>query len=165
MMKSELKPLYVEAAARARCKPVSSEEAVWFSQLGFGDIRDLKTAIDRHFEKSSWMPKESELKPLMAAAQHERLQATAKPSEYFQQQVCPKCGDVKGMMRPVGEQFRTWCLPCQSYRKIVPEDTALTEAQWNAVCYGLEAIYREWVRGGMKPWECVDPQFDREVVL
>ena len=81
MTKAEIKPRYTEAAARARCKPTESELAVWYSQLGHGDIRDLRTAINRHFEKITWMPRESELKPLMEAARNERESAQREPEE------------------------------------------------------------------------------------
>jgi hypothetical protein len=79
MTKSELKPLYVEASARARTKPSQSEEAVWYSKLGQFDIADLSAAIDAHFAKSHWMPKESELRPLAEQAKRGRFtQANAK---------------------------------------------------------------------------------------
>ena len=81
----------------------------------------------------------------------------------YQQQVCTKCGSVVGMMRPIKEQFRTWCMACHCYRKIFPDDTTLTAEQWNLVCMSLDRIYREWVQRGSLPSECVDPQFDREI--
>lgn len=73
MTKPELKTLYVEACARARTKPSQSEEAVWFSKLGSLDIADLSAAIDAHFDKSQWMPKESELRPLADQARRGRF--------------------------------------------------------------------------------------------
>jgi len=83
--------------------------------------------------------------------------------EYFQQQVCPVCGGIVGMMRPRGEQFRTWCVGCQSYRKITPEDLQLTAPQWSLVCMSLERIHREWRQRGGQFNDCVNPQFDREI--
>lgn len=89
MTKPEVKSLYTEAAVRARCAPNASELAIWVSQLGAADIRDLKAAIDAHFEKSSWMPKESELKPLMEQARQARTAAGyALRSTYVRWQ-CP----------------------------------------------------------------------------
>ena len=85
-------------------------------------------------------------------------------TQYFQQQVCPQCNGVVEMMRPIGEQFRTWCIPCQAYRKIVPEDLKLNKGEWKSLCAELEAIYRTWKEGGSKLQECIDPQFDRELV-
>ena len=73
MTKPELKTLYVEACARARTKPSQSEEAVWYSKLGHLDIADLSSAIDSHFNKSQWMPKESELRPLADQAKRGRF--------------------------------------------------------------------------------------------
>jgi hypothetical protein len=85
--------------------------------------------------------------------------------EAFQQQVCPKCGSVAQMMRPAGDQFRTWCLPCQSYRKIYPEDMELTAGEWSMLCAELDLmLYRAWKSRGSKHNECVDPQFDRALV-
>ena len=85
-------------------------------------------------------------------------------NEYYQQQVCPGCGNIIAMMRPVGEQFRTWCGECKAYRKIYPEDMTLTEAEWQLLCVELETIHREWLKRGSKVEECVCPQFDRERV-
>ena len=95
MKKSELKPVYVDACIRARTKPAGSEEAVWYSQLGDGDIRDLKAAIDAHFEKSQWMPKESELKPLIEQARRARCSASTGRTTYARFE-CPDCGIVTG---------------------------------------------------------------------
>lgn len=96
MKKSELKPLYVDACIRGRVKPNGSEEAVWFSAFGHGDIRDLKAAIDAHFEKSSWMPKESELKPLMEQARQVRITAGVAVRSTYARWKCPECGIERG---------------------------------------------------------------------
>ena len=84
--------------------------------------------------------------------------------EGYQQQVCPDCGGVVGMVRPRGEQFRTWCVPCQSYRKIVPEDMSLTDGEWRILCSELTVAYQDWKNRGSDPGERVDPQFNRENV-
>ena len=97
----------------------------------------------------------------VVAAMAEARRARSKPQEYYQQQACPVCGSIVGMMRPVLEQFRTWCAPCQSYRKIIPEDLELTPNEWQLLCVELDTIYREWVKRGRQYHECVDPQFDR----
>ena len=91
--------------------------------------------------------------------------AAMRSEEYHQQQQCPKCGGVVGMARPVGEEFRTWCMLCQQYRKIVPEDLELPDAVWQMICVELETVYREWKRGGSKYNECVNPQVKRADVL
>ena len=88
MTKPELKTLYVEAAARARVAPNLSEEAVWFSKLGALDIADLKAAIDAHFDKSHWMPKESELRPLAENAKRGRM-IQANASTTYARWRCP----------------------------------------------------------------------------
>ncbi len=72
MTRAELKPLYVEATTRARTKPQRSEEDAWLKTLEYADSRDLRTAIDVHFQRSQWMPKESELRPLIEQAQRSR---------------------------------------------------------------------------------------------
>ena len=104
-------------------------------------------------------PMPAELRISAENMKHERTKVV---TEVLQQQQCPKCGGVAQMMRPVGEQFRTWCMPCQNYRKIYPGDMCLTPSQWGFIVQGLDAAYREWVDRGMKPWERVDPQYDRE---
>jgi hypothetical protein len=96
MTKTELKPLYTEAAARARVAPTASELAVWMSQLGHGDIRDLKVAIDAHFAKSQWMPKEGELKPLMEQARQARESAGIVPRSTYARWKCGECGVERG---------------------------------------------------------------------
>lgn len=95
MTKSELKPLYTDACIRARCAPNASELAVWYSQLGEADIRDLKAAIDAHFAKSQWMPKEGELKPLVEQARRARCSASTGRTTYARFR-CPDCGTVTG---------------------------------------------------------------------
>lgn len=82
MTKAEMKPLYVDACVRARTKPNQSEEAVWYSKLGFLDIADLKSAIDAHFNKSHWMPKESELRPLADQAKRGRMTLSNAKTTY-----------------------------------------------------------------------------------
>jgi hypothetical protein len=72
MTRAELKPIYVEAAARARTKPQRSEEDVWLKTLEYAHPHDLKAAIDTHFQRSHWMPKESELRPLVEQARSSR---------------------------------------------------------------------------------------------
>jgi hypothetical protein len=91
MTRTELKPLYVEAATRARVKPNSSEEAVWMSQIGHADIRDLKAAIDAHFTRSTWMPKESELRPLVEQARQSRIARNRAPHQLSAWKCC-NCG-------------------------------------------------------------------------
>jgi hypothetical protein len=88
MTKTELKPLYAEAAARSRATPSGSELAVWFSYLGHLDIRDLKLAIDDHFAKSQWMPKESELRPLAEQAKRGRMTQSNSKTTYARWE-CP----------------------------------------------------------------------------
>jgi hypothetical protein len=95
MTKTELKPLYAEAAARARSTPSASELAVWFSYLGNLDIRDLKSAIDEHFAKSQWMPKESELKPLAEQARRSRSSQSSGRTTYARWR-CPDHGIIVG---------------------------------------------------------------------
>lgn len=95
MTKTDLKPLYAEAAARARSTPSGSELAVWFSFLGHLDIRDLKLAIDEHFSKSQWMPKESELKPLAEQARRSRHSQSSGLTTYVRWR-CPDHGIIFG---------------------------------------------------------------------
>lgn len=97
----------------------------------------------------------------MVIVYDERTQA--KP-QTFQQQMCPECGGIVSMMRPVGEQFRTWCVACQKYRKIVPDDMNLTDGEWALVCFELGEIHKVWVDDGRRCEDCIDPQFDRELV-
>lgn len=97
----------------------------------------------------------------MGIARQNRLRAE---QEVYQQQICPKCQSVVGMMRPRASQDRTFCLPCQAYRKIVPEDLRLSEPEWAEICAYLDAGYREWKRRGSRFDESVgevdrgDPQ-------
>lgn len=88
MTKPELKSLYVDAAIRARIKPSQSEEAVWFSKLGHFDIVDLKAAIDAHFDKTTWMPKEGELRNLAEQAKRGRVLQSNSRTTYARWQ-CP----------------------------------------------------------------------------
>lgn len=86
-----------------------------------------------------------------------RRNREAAAREVYQQQICPKCNSVVGMMVPVGAQMRAWCVPCQQYRKIVPEDMELTAEQWAAVCGALAYGYAEWRKRGAKHHESVSP--------
>lgn len=79
MTRSEVATIYTEAATRARAEPSKSELAVWSSTLGHADIRDLKAAIDAHFEQSKWMPKESELRPLVEQSRQARIAKDRAP--------------------------------------------------------------------------------------
>jgi hypothetical protein len=112
MTKSELKPLYVEACTRARATPQKSEEAVWFSCIGYADIRDLKAAIDVHFDKSQWMPKEGELKPLIEKARHARQVQTFDKTQRLVRWQCPAC-----KMQICGFPSRGDSLERRCYRK------------------------------------------------
>ncbi len=96
---------------------------------------------------------------VMGVARHNRERAQR---EGYQQQVCPKCGSLAGMIRPRGEQFRTWCPPCDAFRKIIPEDLTLTDGEWNLLCEELDAQFNAWKRRGGPMHERVDPQLDRE---
>lgn len=98
---------------------------------------------------------------VMTIARHNRM---AQNLPVWQNQVCPKCGNIVGMSVPRGEQGRTWCVPCKSYRKIMPEDLALTEPQWDLICASLDAHYRTWVANGSK-YEERCPTVDRETAI
>ena len=98
---------------------------------------------------------------VMAAA---RLNRERAEREYLQQQQCPKCNGVVQMTRPRGEQLRTWCVNCQAYRKIYPEDMTLTDGEWALLCSAITDSFLRWRERGSIPKENVDPQHDRDLV-
>jgi hypothetical protein len=98
---------------------------------------------------------------VMTVARHNRM---AQNLPEWQNQVCPKCGNIVGMSVPRGEQGRTWCVPCKSYRKIMPEDLALTQGQWDLICASLDAHYHTWVANGSK-YEERCPTVDRATAI
>jgi hypothetical protein len=161
MKKTELEGVYQVACSAKGFQPNGDQFKVWWKVLGACERPDLEGALMAWFAAHVEFPMPAELR---VSADALRRLRTAKVTTYFQQQVCPKCKGVAAMMRPIGEQFRTWCLPCQTYRKIVPEDIALTDAEWQMVCVELGVIFAEWVRHGKKYHECVNPQLDRERV-
>jgi hypothetical protein len=160
MKRNELESIYAVACAAKGFQPNDSQFKVWWKTLGVIKREDLEAALMAWFSTHADFPMPVELR-IAADNVHS---ARVKMREYHQQQVCPKCNSLVEMMRPIGEQFRTWCLPCQSYRKIIPEDLTLTDAEWQMLCVELSVIFDEWVKRGMKYHECVDPQFDRERV-
>jgi hypothetical protein len=132
-------------------------------------FEDLETAL----EKLSEMPRQNyesaipeiggllALVKAMTVARHNRM---AENLPVWQEQVCPKCGERVGGTVPRGEQGRTWCVPCQSYRKIIPEDLKLSETQWELICAALDAHYHAWVKNGSK-YEEHCPTVDRETAI
>ena len=133
MTKAELKTLYVEAAARARVAPNLSEETVWFSKLGALDIADLKAAIDAHFDKSHWMPKESELRPLAEQAKRGRfVQANAKTT--YARWQCPEHPAivVGGFIEPNDYRARR-CPKAISHKKRNPDGAVICAAKMHEI--------------------------------
>lgn len=161
MMTKDLEGIYKTACSAKGFKPDGEQFKTWKKTLIGCDRSDLELALMTWFSTHAGFPMPADLRPVAEDAKRKR---TALGAEAYQQQQCPKCDGIVGMMRPLRDQFRTWCVGCQSYRKIIPEDQRLTAAEWNLLCAELEAIYYEWVRRGSKYKECLDPRFDRELV-
>lgn len=158
MKKTELETIYALACSAKGFQPNDSQFRVWWKTLAAIDRPDLESALMAWFSTHADFPMPAELR---LAADNLKRERTKQTAEYHQQQQCPTCHSLVEMMRPVGEQFRTWCVRCQSYRQIIPEDLTLSAAGWKLLCIDLEAIYRDWKRQGSKYHKCVDPQLDR----
>lgn len=148
----------------------SSAISVYAKRLAKENFEDLISALETiaelpRKEGELAMPEVGTILALLRSAGTARRNRIKAEREYHQQQMCPKCGGIVEMMRPRGEQFRTFCAPCGAYRKIVPEDLALTEPQWRMLCAELDIMYQNWKKRGAKYSESIDPQFDRAHVL
>ena len=148
----------------------SSTVSVYARKLTKVNFEDLISALETiaglpRREGELAMPEVGAILAATTAATVARRNRIKVEQEYHQQQVCPKCGGIVEMMRPRGEQFRTFCAPCQAYRKIVPEDMALTEPQWRMLCAEVDIIHQNWKKRGAKYSECIEPQFDRANVM
>jgi hypothetical protein len=105
--RAELKELYVQAAIRARAKPQRSEEDLWLKEFEHADPRDLKAAIDAQFQKSHWMPKESELRPLVEQARHSRELRNSEETVLARWE-CQKCRVTRsGFILPADHRPRS----------------------------------------------------------
>ena len=143
--------------------------SLYANRLAKEPIEDVESAL----EKLSEMPRREyepaipeiggllSLVKVMTVARHNRMRENLP---VWQQQVCPKCGNIVGHHVPKGEQGRTWCVPCQSYRKIMPEDLTLTNEQWEFICDALTRHYEAWKANGSK-YEESCPLVDRQTAI
>jgi hypothetical protein len=96
MTPSELKEVYVRAAARSRCAPNKSEESEWKRAFEYADKTELGSAIEKFFEASShspkgvWMPKVDELRPLVEQEQRRRISRSTDLPMLVRWE-CPNC--------------------------------------------------------------------------
>jgi hypothetical protein len=157
MKKDDMEGIYNVACSAKGFAPNDDQFRIWWKTLGGYERADLEGALLMWFTTNTGFPMPADLRFAADGIKRER---TAVVTEVLQQQICPKCKGVVQMMRPVGEQFRTWCMPCQSYRKIAPEDLTLIDAEWRMLCAELDIIFEN----GSKPTDCVNPQFDRAKV-
>ena len=164
--KSSIKKAVVELALARGASPSKKVIDLYIERLEKESAADVIAAL----EMISDLPRKEgelafpEIGTILAAVSMttvSRANRERAEDEYFQQQMCPKCAGLVGMMRKRGDQFRTWCLACQAYRKIVPEDLELTALEWELLCLELDRIYNAWIGRGSIPSECVDTQLDR----
>lgn len=130
MKRTDLESIYALACAAKGFQPNDAQFRIWWKTLGGLERGEVETALLSWFKNHTDFPMPAELQ--LAVEGIHRENAPAK--EYYQQQVCPRCNGVVGMLRPIGEQFRTWCLGCQSYRQIIPEDQSLKKDEWQMLC-------------------------------
>lgn len=135
---------------------------LYLEKLSEEPVQDVLMALEKlgelkRQEFESAIPDVGSLLALVSGCTVARHSREAASREVYQQQICPKCSSVVGMMMPVDSQFHTYCLPCRAYRKIVPNDLELSTEEWASLCGTLDYGYQEWVRRGRKQSESVTP--------
>lgn len=150
-------------AAALRGGQIDKEaKRLYLEKLSEEPVQDVLMAIEKlgelkRQEFESAIPDVGSLLALVRVCTVARRNREAANREIYQQQICPRCNSVVGMMVQVGAQMRTWCMPCQQYRRIAPDDLKLTAEQWAAVCGALASGYAEWRKRGAKHHESVSP--------
>jgi hypothetical protein len=91
MKPAEVKRIYIAACQLARSDPQQVEEKLWANAFAYLDARDLDTAIGKYFEHSRFMPRVSELLPLVKQAEGARTLAGTQRRFLFAWR-CQTCG-------------------------------------------------------------------------
>ena len=108
MTKTELKTLYVHACVRAGTKPNATEEGAWQKAYAYTDRADFEAAIDAHFRSQKFLPRESELYPLIDSARRSRETRESGEQDYVRFR-CPQCGATFSGFRDPGDCRTSVC--------------------------------------------------------